>query len=175
MTQNNPAWTRQLRFLTKKSKCDTIVSRNKGAKMQFDNIDDYDEIRQIGWEKNDAYFGDVDYEDEVYELYEEESPIKDKKRTIFVNSRYTMDELLEITEQAQIAGISRSAFVRKRALGHKIVSNTDLTILRELRRIGGLIKHLYSQGLKSNEMDNAWDSLQSLFKTISNNFNGGTS
>ena len=97
--------------------------------------------------------------------------MENKDRTNIMSVRFNEKELNDIAEQAQIAGISRSAFVRKRALGHKIIASSDLNILKELRRIGGLIKHLYSQGNKSADMANAWQALQSLFNEISSNFN----
>ena len=100
-----------------------------------------------------------------------ENTKKEIDRKNIVSIRFADKELNDIAEQAQIAGISRSAFVRKRALGHKIIASSDLNILKELRRIGGLIKHLYSQGNKSADMAAAWNMLQSTFNTISENFN----
>lgn len=60
-----------------------------------------------------------------------------KRRTVRLSSR---DEE-QIKLQAECAGLSVAEFMRRRALGKKIVPHTELVIVYELRRIGGLLKH----------------------------------
>jgi hypothetical protein len=58
------------------------------------------------------------------------------------------DELRTIAEQA---GMPVAELVRLRALGRPVVARTDATTIRELRRLGGLLKkvHLDSRGAYS--------------------------
>ena len=53
---------------------------------------------------------------------------------------------------AAAAGITVAELVRARALGRPIVSRTDATTMRELRRLGGLLKkvHTDSRGAYSH-------------------------
>jgi hypothetical protein len=61
------------------------------------------------------------------------------------NIRFTKCEFDELKEAASIAGITVSTYVRQRALGRRIAANTDLIAIRELRRIGGLLKHIHNE------------------------------
>jgi hypothetical protein len=61
------------------------------------------------------------------------------------NIRFTPSEFDELKEAASIAGITVSTYVRQRALGRRIAANTDLIAIRELRRIGGLLKHIHNE------------------------------
>ena len=77
--------------------------------------------------------------------------------------RVTPDENAIIKEQAELSGLSISEYVRKRALGFHIMPKSELNILKELRRLGGLVKHVYSesQGLYSTETSAALNALTS--------------
>lgn len=55
--------------------------------------------------------------------------------------RLTAAERKQLGEDADFAGLSVSELVRRRALGKVILVATDLTMIRELRRLGGLQKH----------------------------------
>lgn len=55
--------------------------------------------------------------------------------------RLSEDDEQQIKLQAECAGMSVAEFMRRRALGKKIVPHTELVIVYELRRIGGLLKH----------------------------------
>ena len=65
-----------------------------------------------------------------------------------------LDVRVAPAEKEQLGGIAREAglavaeLVRLRALGRPVVSRTDATTIRELRRIGGLLKmvHVESGG-----------------------------
>ncbi len=65
-----------------------------------------------------------------------------------------LDVRVSPAEKKQLGGIAREAglpvaeLVRLRALGRPVVSRTDATTIRELRRLGGLLKmvHVESGG-----------------------------
>lgn len=64
----------------------------------------------------------------------------DNGRSTVVNVRLTADERERIKADAEAAGISMSAYVRKRVLGHPVISRADIVMVNELRRQGGLLK-----------------------------------
>ena len=68
-----------------------------------------------------------------------------KERTSLVKFRLTADERQFIHEQAAKACVTVSEFVRRRAMGKRLVSRFDDTVLNELRKLGGLQKHLASE------------------------------
>jgi len=59
--------------------------------------------------------------------------------------RFRSEELRKLLNQAEISGLNISELVRRRALGKRVVPIIDLKMLSELRRIGGLIKHLFNE------------------------------
>ena len=66
------------------------------------------------------------------------------------HKRYTLwvseGEAKQLEEQASLAGLSVSECIRRRGFGGRpVVAQTDMTTVRELRRIGGLLKHLEQQ------------------------------
>ena len=63
-----------------------------------------------------------------------------------VTFRLTEAGRKDLVAQASAAGLSLSEYVRRRALGHPVVSRTDAAMIRELRRQGGLIKHFALAG-----------------------------
>lgn len=75
-----------------------------------------------------------------------------------INVRLTMAEKDRLKEDADLAGVSVSELVRRRYFGRPIVAHTDIAMIRELRRLGGLLKHLY---LSSNG-DHAQETLATL-------------
>lgn len=63
--------------------------------------------------------------------------------------RLTSTERTELEAAAETAGMTVSEYVRRRALGRKVVaprSMADTQTLNELRRLGGLVKHLAATG-----------------------------
>lgn len=68
-----------------------------------------------------------------------------EKRKKWVTVRFRSEEMNGVSEQAGLCGLSMSELVRRRALQRKIVPATDLKMISELRRIGGLIKHLFDE------------------------------
>jgi hypothetical protein len=55
--------------------------------------------------------------------------------------RLTAAERAQLREEADLAGLSTSELVRKRTFGKTIHAATDLMMIRELRRLGGLQKY----------------------------------
>ena len=62
-------------------------------------------------------------------------------------------EKAQLRVMAAVAGLPVAELVRLRALGRPVVSRTDATTIRELRRLGGLLKmvHVDSGGAYSAE------------------------
>ena len=69
-----------------------------------------------------------------------EAPLTEK-----IAVRLQPAEKAQLREDADIAGISVSELVRRRYFGRPIVANADLMMIRELRRLGGLLKHVHNQ------------------------------
>lgn len=68
-----------------------------------------------------------------------------EKRTIKISLRVTEEEHKLIAEEADLCAISLSSFLRQRSLGKRVSAKTDLRVLAELRRIGGLLKHIHNE------------------------------
>lgn len=61
-----------------------------------------------------------------------------RRRTL----RLSADEDARLARQAALAGISVSEYMRRRFFGGRpIIARTDEQAIRELRRLGGLLKH----------------------------------
>ncbi len=58
--------------------------------------------------------------------------------------RLTEEEKQTIQTEAERASISSSEYLRRRALGKRVVSHYDESVYNEIRRLGGLQKHLAS-------------------------------
>lgn len=68
----------------------------------------------------------------------------------WVTIRVTEREKTRLTEQADIAGLSVSEYMRRRFFGGTIAAYTDLRTVGELRRIGGLLKHNFATLRQAN-------------------------
>ena len=60
-----------------------------------------------------------------------------------VEIRWARDDYQAVVHKAQACGLTLSAFVRRATMGRRITTLTDQTAIAELRRVGGLLKHLY--------------------------------
>ena len=60
-----------------------------------------------------------------------------------IDIRVTIEERREIQEHAEASGLSVSEYVRRRTLGRCVASVTDVRMLSELRRQGGLLKKIF--------------------------------
>ena len=82
------------------------------------------------------------------------------KKTNFI-FRLTEKEKDFIHAQAEAAGLPASEYVRAIALGHEIRTQADVAVLNELRRLGGLCKHLYNKGMDPDATGSALAALES--------------
>jgi hypothetical protein len=62
-----------------------------------------------------------------------------------INVRLTSAEKAALKEDADLARLSMSELVRRRYFGRPIIANADVVMLKELRRLGGLLKHIHNQ------------------------------
>ena len=90
--------------------------------------------------------------------------------------RVSPEEKQRVAEQAALAGLSMSAYMRKMVMGGRpIVAAADEAMLRELRRVGGLLKHHFvaAQGVGSGEeLSEALHLLTRTIESISTLFSG---
>ena len=77
-------------------------------------------------------------------------------------------EKAQLRAIADAAGIAVAELVRLRALGRPVVSRSDATMLRELRRLGGLLKlvHTESGRAYSRETAAALDALHAAIRRL---------
>lgn len=69
-----------------------------------------------------------------------------RQRTALLGSvRCYPEEKEQIQESAKAAGISTGEFLRRTALGRRIVAKGDTRQMNEILKLGGLQKHLYSE------------------------------
>jgi hypothetical protein len=71
-------------------------------------------------------------------------PIREQ-RTSRITVRFTEEEYEFITSEAETCGLSVSVFIRRRVLGERIIAKSDLRVISELLRIGGLLKHIHNE------------------------------
>lgn len=57
-----------------------------------------------------------------------------------VTLRYKEEDYQKLHEQSSFAGISLSELIRRKSQGGRIIAQTDEITVRELRRLGGLLK-----------------------------------
>ena len=72
-------------------------------------------------------------------------PRRTEQMTTPFQVRLTPAERAELVAAAETAGVTLSEYIRRRALGRRVVARralTDIQTLNELRRLGGLVKHL---------------------------------
>ena len=70
-----------------------------------------------------------------------------------INVRLTDAEKARLKEDADVAAVSKSELVRRRYFGRPLIANADAVMLKELRRVAGLLKHMHveSKGAYSRE------------------------
>jgi len=72
-----------------------------------------------------------------------------------INVRLTSAEKARLKEDADLAALSMSELIRRRYFGRPIISNADAVMLKELRRIGGLLKHVHNESGGAYSQDTA--------------------
>lgn len=68
-----------------------------------------------------------------------------------ITIRLTQTEKNLLTEDADLAGLTTAELIRRRYFGKPIITQTDRATIRELRRIGGLLKHVFNQSDSNNQ------------------------
>ncbi|QZY97750.1 plasmid mobilization protein MobA [Pantoea dispersa] len=68
-----------------------------------------------------------------------------RQREKLVKCRCTEAEFEAINKKASAAGLTTSEYLRRTALNRKITVRTDIRMMNELLRLGGLQKHLFNQ------------------------------
>ena len=86
-----------------------------------------------------------------------------------VNIRLTQAEKAKLAEDADLAALSMSELVRRRFFGRPIIASADMVMIKELRRLGGLIKHIHnaSEGRYSRETAGALIALKAYLDRLS--------
>ena len=81
------------------------------------------------------------------------NPTRTKGTNSRIEIRITEDEKAILRDQANSASLTMSEYVRRSALGKRILSTMDQKAAGELARLGGLQKHLLTQikGLPDEE------------------------
>lgn len=68
-----------------------------------------------------------------------------RQREKLVKCRCTDAEYDSINKKAIVAGLTTSEYLRRSALNRRIMVRTDIRMMNELLRLGGLQKHLFNQ------------------------------
>jgi hypothetical protein len=77
---------------------------------------------------------------------------KRQKTALLGSVRCLPHEKEKILESAKAAGISTGEFIRRSALGRRIVAKGDTRQMNEILKLGGLQKHLYTEMQKQGMM-----------------------
>jgi hypothetical protein len=90
------------------------------------------------------------------------------ERDIRIGLRVSKEERLEIAVQAEVSHLTVSEYMRRRVLGKRVVPQADLAVLAELRRLGGLLKHVHleTRGVYSELTANAIRALEAYARTL---------
>ena len=87
-----------------------------------------------------------------------------------IQFRLTPDERAQVGTQADAAGMTLSTYTRHRILGHRVLAHADDVTIRELRRLGGLLKlvHTQSRGAYSAQTAAALGDIKAAIERIAN-------
>lgn len=77
---------------------------------------------------------------------------KRQRTVLFLGIRWFPEEKDQVCESARAAGLSAGEFVRRCTLGRRIVAKGDTRQMNEILKLGGLLKHLYSEMKKDGVM-----------------------
>ena len=94
--------------------------------------------------------------------------MKSENLTENINVRLTSKERSQLSEQAEIAGLTVSEYVRRRICGVSVPSKIEKRMLSELRRQGGLLKFIFneSHGMYSEKVDDTLTSINSFIQNL---------
>ncbi|AWK15698.1 plasmid mobilization protein MobA [Candidatus Fukatsuia symbiotica] len=71
---------------------------------------------------------------------------KRQRTEVLLGIRCYPEEKKQIQEKAEVAGLSVGEFLRRCALSRRIIPRTDVKLIVELSKLGGLQKHLFNEG-----------------------------
>ena len=93
---------------------------------------------------------------------------QNKNRIKVINARLTQDEYAALSAEVDCAALSFSEYIRRRIFGKRISSKSDLRVLAELRRLGGLLKrvHIESFGAYRQETKAAINAITSYAESL---------
>lgn len=74
------------------------------------------------------------------------SGTEERRKTKIIMVRVAPDEFDALQERAQDTGTSVPEYLRTCGMGRRTRSVVDSIIINELRRLGGLQKHLFNEG-----------------------------
>ncbi|WP_435956141.1 plasmid mobilization protein MobA [Dryocola sp. BD626] len=81
---------------------------------------------------------------------------KRQRGVLFLGIRWYPEEKEQVVESARSAGLSAGEYLRRCALGRRIVAKGDTRQMKEIMKLGGLQKHLYlemqKQGMMTTEL-----------------------
>ena len=85
-----------------------------------------------------------------------------------IDIRVTKEEREGIQEHAEASGLSILEYVRRRTLGRRVDSVTDVRMLSELRRQGGLLKKIFneSKGMYSEKVAVALENINKFIELL---------
>ena len=91
-----------------------------------------------------------------------------EKKSMRVTIRFKPEEVVELEHQAHLDGLTLAELVRRRALKKRVLPAVDLRLIAELRKIGGLVKMIYSEtgGMYSRKTSAILDELQATVVSI---------
>jgi len=85
-------------------------------------------------------------------------------RNQLIGFRVSTQERAKLHSRAEQAGLEISEFIRRTALSVPITSRTDPEMVRELRRLGAMLKHLYpkNSNWSSAEKERYWTAMNQI-------------
>lgn len=99
----------------------------------------------------------------------------DQEKIKVISFRATQSEENKYKQDADIAGLTLSEYIRRRLNGTTIVAKiplTDRQSIAKLRQIGGLIKQLFKhEKISKNELENSLNKIYNAINIIQNNNN----
>lgn len=78
-----------------------------------------------------------------------------RQKVISYPVRFSPEEYAAVQEKAADTGLSLAAFIRRCALGRQTRSKIEGQIINELRKLGGLQKHLFTESGGTNSAEYA--------------------
>ena len=90
-----------------------------------------------------------------------------KDRTCRIEVRFTPEERANLEEQASKTKLTLSELVRRRVIGRAVMSRYDDDLIHEMRRQGGLLKHLLmQQPAERSAFQRVLDELTATFRRV---------